>query len=344
MTITFLAPDGVAVTAQQERQAQAAQHGGGSGRRLGGRSGFRVDTPSTVLTATSTTWTLGPCAAMIDPGATTHQGMYGWSSDANIAGTVTAADVTNPRKDIVYIQVNDSSAGDGSGATTAPVLYLAGTPAVTPVAPTLPARSFLLGTISVPIAGVGSPTVVLNSARFAAAGAPLPVYSLDERDLIPDKYDGLIVQRRDIPSKPTETWDGTIWLGNVRHVEMSYASASVPNNTAWGPGIGSIDAARSLYSSFATMPANDEIEVSHAGVYSLTWYMVIAGAVSTPVFAAVNRGAERVFGQQFASGFENTIAIPSVHMNAGERFKLIMVQTSGSARDVTHKVRVTRVG
>lgn len=210
MTITLLAPDGVAVTAQQERQARAAGHGGGSGRQLGARSGFRVGTPSNVLTATSTTWTLGACAAVIDPGASTHQGAYGWSSDANVTGSVTAADATYARKDIVYIQVNDSSAGDGSGATSAPVLYLAGTASASPVAPTLPPRSFLVGTITVPQAGGGSPTVIRNPAVYAAAGAPLPVSSQAERDAL-SKYDSLTVQRLDVSGRPNETWDGVDW-------------------------------------------------------------------------------------------------------------------------------------
>lgn len=216
MTITFLQPDGVAVTAQQERQAKAALYGGGAGRPLGGRSGFRVDTASTILTATSTTWTLLPCSAMIDPGAATHQGMYGWASDQNVTGAVTAADATYTRKDIVYIQVNDSSAGDGSGATTAPVLYLAGTPSATPEAPTLPARSFLVGTITVPASGGGSPTVVLNPARFVAAGGILPVYSVAERDALV-KHDGLAIRRMDLTGRPTETWNGADWGGPVRY-------------------------------------------------------------------------------------------------------------------------------
>lgn len=210
MTISFLQPDGVAITAQQFRQGQAATHGGGSGRRLGGRSGFRVDTPSNVLTATSTAWTLGPCAAMIDPGASTHQGVYGWSSDANVTGTVTAADATYARKDIVYIQVNDSSAGDGSGATTAPVLYLAGTPAASPVAPALPARSFLVGTISVPVTGGGSPTVVLNPARYVAAGAPQPVWSQAEFDaLVP--FESFTVRRMDLARTPIWVYRSGAW-------------------------------------------------------------------------------------------------------------------------------------
>lgn len=223
MTITLLAPDGVAVTAQQERQAKAAQHGAGSGRQLGGRSGFRVGTPSNVLTATSTTWTLGPCAAEIDPGATTHQGGYGWASDANVTGAVTAADATNPRKDIVYIQINDSSAGDGSGAVNAPVLYLAGTPGVTPSAPTLPARSFLVGTITVPQAGGGSPTVALNPARFVAAGGILPVATDAEAAALVQSA-GLTVA---YPDGLTATSNGTSFVERTESVLLT------PPDTGW---------------------------------------------------------------------------------------------------------------
>jgi len=154
---------------------------------------------------------------MIDPGASLHQGAYGWASDANVTGTVTAADATYSRKDIVYIQVNDSSAGDGSGATSAPVLYLAGTASASPVAPTLPARSFLVGTITVPAAGGGSPTVVRNPAEYVAAGAPQPVYSLAERDGL-TTFDGLTVRRMDLTSDPLQWWSATAgkWLsGNV---------------------------------------------------------------------------------------------------------------------------------
>lgn len=344
MTITYIAPDGVAITAQQFRQGQAATHGGGSGRRLGGRSGFRVDTPSTVLTATSTTWTLGPCAAMIDPGATTHQGMYGWSSDANETGTVTAADATNPRKDIVYIKINDSSAGDGSGALSAPVLYLAGTPGVTPVAPTLAARSFLVGTISVPIAGGGSPTVVLNPARFAAAGAPLPVYSEAERDAL-DKFDSLTVQRRDLPGRPCETWDGTDWVGAVRHVEYSNTQVGVPNNQAYGPSVMTADTGRSRYPGVVTNTVNDLFTVSQGGVYTISWYQVWTTPTAGPCFFAVDRttgGTVRLAGEQKPSAYEHTFTLANVSLNAGETIKLIFVQTSGDVINVTHRVRITK--
>jgi hypothetical protein len=140
--------------------------------------------------------------------------MYGWSTDTNVTGGVTAADATYARKDIVYIQVNDSSAGDGSGALSAPVAYLAGTPSASPVAPTLPARSFLVGTITVPQSGGGSPTVALNTARFVAAGGVLPVYSQAERDGLV-AFDGLTVLRMDLAGRATETYNGSGWRSPV---------------------------------------------------------------------------------------------------------------------------------
>lgn len=273
MTITFLAPDGVAVTAQQFRQGWAAWHGGGSDRQLGGRSGFRVGTPSNALTATSTTWTLIPVSAALDPGATTHQGMYGWSTDANVTGAVTAADATNPRKDIVYIQVNDSSAGDGSGALSAPVLYLAGTPGVTPVAPTLPPRAFLVGTITVPQAGGGSPSVVMNQTYYAAAGGVLPVGSAAERATL-TPYVGMQVCRLDRDGW-IQTYTGMNTASGWEYQRPSRRVYATVNSTNLVNEAGS--AARVIY----TMPSTGLIKS-----YAQTVEVVARAAISCPPIAS----------------------------------------------------------
>lgn len=271
MAITLRMVDGFALTAQRERQGWAAWHGGGSDRQLGGRSGFRVGTPSNALTATSTTWTLIPVSAALDPGAQTHQGMYGWSCDANETGAVTAADQTNPRKDIVYIQVNDSDM-DTSGAKSAPVLYLAGTPGTNPQPPALPARSFLVGTITVPQVGGGSPSVVLNPARYVAAGGVLPVADLAERNAL-TPYVGMQVCRLDRDGWiQTYTGVGTSGWEYQRISRRVYAtvnSTNLINETG--------NAARVIY----TMPSTGLIKP-----YAQTVEVVARAALSCPPIAS----------------------------------------------------------
>ena len=352
MTTILRMVDGAAgqLTAQQERQSWAAVHGGGSGRQLGGRSGFRVGTPSTVLSATSTTWTLGACSAMLDPGAQVHQGMYGWSSDANITGTVTAADSTNPRKDIVYIQVNDSDV-DSSGAKSAQVLYLAGTPAPagpsSPAAPSLPPRSFLLGTISVPVAGGGSPTVVRNPATYVAAGAPQPA-TLAERDAL-TTYDGLTVRRTDLPGRPTQTHDGTAWgplTGGRQYAELvSTAPFDLfGSNQLWDVGPMSVDSSASVNASFVntTGALSGAFNITEDGVYAITSNTIGGGSPGNG-WVSIRRGPSEIVATGSTNGYAWEISTAAtVFIPAGTYIRL-RVQTNNAVSASITRVRLTKV-
>jgi hypothetical protein len=282
---------------------------------------------------------------MLDPGAQTHQGMYGWSNDSNFTGTVTAADATYDRKDIVYIQVNDSDM-DTSGAKSAPPLYLAGTASASPVAPSLPPRSFLVGTITVPKVGGGSPTVVRNPTVYVAAGAPLPVFSQAERDAL-SLYDGLSVRRMDVTGRPTETWDGTDWGGASRHEEWTYSNPAntVPNATGWGPGLGTLDTTNSVYQGFGSTPANDIFQVNTAGRYTFHWYLILGGVAGAPVYMSIRNGSGSTTytSHQWPNAFEHDISV-TVNLQAGAQVKLVFVQTGGSTYNSTtaHRLRVTK--
>jgi hypothetical protein len=216
-----------AYSALNARQAQSAVYGAPAGV-FSARSGWRVGTPNSVVSVTSLLWTLNPCAAIISPAAVLYQGSYGWATDQAVTGAVTPADGTNPRLDILYIQINDSSAGDGSGALSAPVQYLAGAATATPVAPTLPVRSFLVATIAVPKAGGGAPTVTLNQKFFVAAGAAVPVFSKAERDAL-TPYASLSVIRLDVPGAPVQIYDGTAWKTQAHNVKTMFNNTSMVN-------------------------------------------------------------------------------------------------------------------
>jgi hypothetical protein len=179
------------------RQALGVLLGGASAARpLGGRSGVRPGT-SGLGSATSTTWTVNPHAGALDLEASSAAGPYLYSvDDTSNTGTVTAADATNPRIDLVYVTLNDPAEGDGSSTPGAVFGYVAGVAAGSPSAPATPARSMALFTISVPKSGTGSPTTTDVAPFTSAAGALTIVRTQAERDAM-TAHDGKGVYRLD---------------------------------------------------------------------------------------------------------------------------------------------------
>ena len=66
-------------------------------------------------------------------GSPSTQGSYVATNDATVVQTITTADGTFPRIDIIYLQVNDSAYSGSLNSVT--LSYLTGTPAASPVAP-----------------------------------------------------------------------------------------------------------------------------------------------------------------------------------------------------------------
>jgi hypothetical protein len=88
-----------------------------------------------------------------------NMGVYVFYNDATVTLTVTTADPTNPRIDLICATVRDAFY---SGAFN-DVIYqvIAGTPAGSPVAPALPANSISLATIA-----VGAAVTQINTANI----------------------------------------------------------------------------------------------------------------------------------------------------------------------------------
>jgi hypothetical protein len=87
---------------------------------------------------------------------TSNMGVYTIFNDATVALTITTADPTNPRIDLVCATVRDAYY---SGANNDVIFQvIAGTPAGSPVAPALPANSISLATIT-----VGAAVTQINS-------------------------------------------------------------------------------------------------------------------------------------------------------------------------------------
>jgi hypothetical protein len=174
MGINVLPLDGLTYNGQATRQAFSALMGvAPSGRSLGAVSGVRPGTPSnTVNLSPAFTWNVGAHSGIIDAETSPFAAPYLYATTGGDTGTVTAADATNPRVDIIYVQVNDQ-VQDGSGLESGQVVYQAGTPASTPQVPTPnvtpTSRALVLAQISVPKAGGGNPTVTWVAPTWGQA-------------------------------------------------------------------------------------------------------------------------------------------------------------------------------
>ncbi len=196
------------------RQTLSPLVGGASASRpLGARTGVRPGTSTTTVTATSTTWSCGPFAGVADLETASEAGPYPFAFDAVATGSVTAANASYARVDIIYVQISDPAESDGSSVPSVVRGYLAGTASASPVAPTPPARSFVIANINVPVSGGGSPSVTWVAPTTVSAGGILPVGTLAQLNAI----SGVTGQYAAVTSDSTVTnrglyfWNGTAW-------------------------------------------------------------------------------------------------------------------------------------
>jgi hypothetical protein len=161
----------------------------GNGTALGSRSGVRPGDPGLTVSLAGSTINVSAGVAAV---AYAGQGVYRAAFPSLVSpGTLTAAHATLSRIDLVYLRVWDNSV-DASGLNKADIVYLAGTPASSPVAPT-PAGTQIympLATINVPPSGGGSPSVS-TAARPAtvAPGGILPTSAAPSSPYTGQYYD-----------------------------------------------------------------------------------------------------------------------------------------------------------
>jgi len=130
-------------------------------------SAIRRGTSPTTVTATSTTWTVGLHAGVLNLESAIESGPYAYSVNTAQTGAVTAAHATLPRVDIVWVRIDDPAESDGSSVPAVVAGYTAGTANASPVAPATPARCMVLAQLNVPASGGGAPTVVWKAPQLA---------------------------------------------------------------------------------------------------------------------------------------------------------------------------------
>ena len=155
---------------------------------LGARSGILPGSNGFNVTLSGTTITVGTGIGSL---YFAGQGIYRIAMTSTSNLTLNAPHATLPRIDLVYLRVWDNNV-DGSGQTTADVVYLAGTASSTPSAPT-PSGTVIfmrLAHITVPASGGGSPTVNTTVRPITvASGGILPSSTAPSTPYVGQYYD-----------------------------------------------------------------------------------------------------------------------------------------------------------
>lgn len=173
------------------------------GNNLGSRPGVRPGGTSCQVTVSTMTWSVATGVVSVSGIPSGQLGEYRVPITAIESGTVPARDATFDRKDIVVVTVHDVEAGDGT--RDAVVQYIAGVPASVPAAPSVPARSQLLATVTVPKVSPGNAiTIVQNSQYTVPSGGILPTLTQPT-----NKFVGQVIYN--LTNGLLERWNGTLW-------------------------------------------------------------------------------------------------------------------------------------
>lgn len=178
------------------------------GDKFGARSGVHP-AGGNAVSLSGTTITVLHTKAVVYPGLTSTAGPYVVALQSR-THTLTAADGSNPRKDIVVLRVWDNDE-DALGLRQADTEYIVGDPAASPVEKPVPSGAFRMATIDVPQSGGGSAVLTFNAPYTVATGGVLPVRNDAE---LPGGssglYDGMMRWNRDTDQLQVHD-GGTTW-------------------------------------------------------------------------------------------------------------------------------------
>lgn len=256
---------------------------------LTGPSGFVVVPASSGfgITLHASTW-------VIAGGAPATTGSVLWCPAGDVGKTVSAADPTNPRHDLVTLQVTDPGSSVAAGSSD--VVIVQGTPASSPTDPAAPTGALVIARINV---RAGSTSIVQNDIT-------------DLRTQI-----GL----RD--SQPNPAWD----------MSGLTASKTIANNTATGIILNSLNESAQLTAA-ALNPAAVTIEVPGVYDTDFHATFLAGGSIALRQAAVtINRGASVIRRFKGGTDSSNSIvwlrAGGRIRLQAGDLVFATVIQQSG---------------
>lgn len=302
---------------QEYRQGFTTMYAGPSAGQV--FSGVRGGAVSVVGTAI----TIQPLTYVINGGSTPGtEGVYFGqfvTGDSDLSKTLTAAHATLARIDSVRVRVYNHNA-DGSGQRRHAIEYVAGTPASSPSAPSLPVSSVELARINVPASGGGSPVVVPMARAYTGQGGARPDAASGSTGL--EIYD------------PANSAWRRVYEPVGAHFMGGYdpgVASNIANNT-WIPmPITAVESADRV-----TLTGGNRLVINEAGLYDCNGSVRVAAGTSagTGLYArfSVNGVEKRTAPNPPTTAIVFLQLGCKLRLNAGDELRFEVFQDSGVAR------------
>lgn len=137
-----------------------------------------------------------------------------------------------------------------------------------------------------------------------------------------------------------ETWNGARWVTRP-HAEFTTALNTCATNTSWGMGTFSVDNTQTTDTGFATINGTDTLRIRDAGIYCITQQV----AFTTPISGVSWMSVDGQYTSTMGGGLQNFITSkPNWRLGANAIINPVLAQGSGSNKDFTSRITVTRIG
>lgn len=292
---------------------------------------------------------------------TVYQGAYNFVNDASVEVNIAASSAVNPRKDVVIARIHDSSiAGVDNKAT---LEIVTGTPAASPVTPSVPANSLILAVITVPanassiVTANISTSMVQTASFFSQMKNDTIVCTSTTRPVGSERFVGASIFETDTLRE--WMWTGSVWSyrggGPAPRAAIS-SSASMPWGNVTGniynlsPAAGQFETGYFTFVNGANNSSGDRIKVTQSGMYVIdvavhadrvgSYYCQVEPFTS-PGPASATLGAT---GASNAGGFCRIKNVNTMHLNAGQEVGVKVYMNYAGTVLVASWLRVTMLG
>lgn len=273
-----------------------------------------------------------------------NQGAYHVWNDATVNLSITAADATNGRRDLIIAQVRDAYY---SGATNdARLTVVTGTPAASPADPSLSAypNALVLARITVAAGDTAINTADITDLRtMANILNSCPAFSsTTQRDqFIPVPYSGQNVQIVTGSLNRFMSYDGSAWrdipsISRTHGVALGNTTTiNIPNTTATALPMNYEYTDTDNYHSTATNTSRITIPSGLGGMYAINGYARYnATAVTGPTFILAKNGIAVTRTIAPDGAFATHFISATIPLVAGDYIELYCYHSTGATRTI----------